>query len=104
MELTRFIDANSFKTQPFVPSEEESDRANARALEAGISGIADVANAASALGAKRTECGVSVVIVANSSSTEPVKIPTEDPAEFFVAKPAHEDEPTIRPLQLQENG
>ena len=44
MELTRFIDANSFKTQPFVPSEEESDRANARALEAGISGIADVAN------------------------------------------------------------
>ena len=33
-----------------------------------------------------------------------MKIPTEDPAEFFVAKPAHEDEPTIRPLQLQENG
>lgn len=104
MELTRFIDANSFKTQPFVPSEEESDRANAQALEAGLAGIASVANAASILGAKRAECGVSVVIVANSSSTEPVKIPTEDPAEFFVAKPAREDEPTIRPLQLQENG
>ncbi len=104
MELTRFIDANSFKTQPFVPSEEESDQANARALEAGLAGIASVANAASVLGAKRAECDVSVVVVANSSSTEPVKIPTEDPAEFFVAKPAHEDELTIRPLQLQENG
>ena len=106
MELTRFIDANSFKTQPFVPSEEESDQANARALEAGLAGIASLAGTADAtraLGAKRAECGVSVVIVANSSSTEPVKIPTEDPTEFFVAKPAREDEPTIRPLQLQEN-
>lgn len=86
MELTRFIEAGSFKTQPFVPSEEESAQANARALKAGI------------------PSDTCVVIVANSSSTEPVKIPTEDPTEFFVAKPAHEDEPTIRPLQLQENG
>ena len=85
MELVRYIDTATFKTQPFLPNEEKSSQSNELALE------------------KRMPHDVCVVIVANQSSTEPVKIPTEDPTVSFTAKSANPDEPAIRPLQLQEN-
>ena len=90
MELIHSIEAGSFKTQPFLPSEEEADKANEQALEQGI------------------PADVCVVVVANQTSVDPVKVPTEDPKVSFMAKAVGADDteegtPTIRPLQLQEN-
>lgn len=86
MGMLQYIDASEFKTQPFVPSEEEASHANEQALDQGIS---------------RDIC---VAIVASQSSTEPVIIPTEDPTVSFTAQMPEDGIPAIRPLQLQESG